>query len=259
MSSIGFFRILFLVCVAGSPAVAADVSAVHFGTDVYASHTNLMPFKGYQEDLSAMVYAQYSDVPVLPFVRYVLSNYYYLNSTLPATTDYTSDQRTAAGVGVDLRINPYLRVRLLNEQVNNKLANQNFNQSSYGIIYNQYIDLQRFEINNYLESFYIPRISERLDTFFRIQALKSYYLSRSEDSSNVVYPLLQLKAKYNDDSIFGVSGHNISVGAGYKYFKKTAFDGLFSAVLEGHAVVYQSRDFNGDWFQALAAVQWLIK
>jgi hypothetical protein len=100
-------------------------------------------------------------------------------------------------------------------------------------------------------------VSEKIDTFFRVQALKSFYLTRSNESSNTLFPFVEVKGKYNDDAVFGVSGENANLGAGYKYFRK--YDSsTFAFVLEAHSVFYQSQNFNGDWVQGLAAIQWLI-
>lgn len=235
---------------------AQESSSFKLGADLYGTHSNLMPYKGYQDDLSATLYLQYKDFLVVPFVRYVDTNYYYLNEA-GGNTAYTSDHRTAAGGGLDIRLLPYLKLRLISEYITNKLSSQSYSQDSYGLIYNQYIEVAGLEFNNYLESFYIPRASNSIDTFARVQLLKNYYVTRSNESSNALFPFVQVKAKINDDAVFGVSGQNASVGAGYKYFRKFNSDSSLALLLEGHSVIYQSRDFNGDWMQALAAIQFL--
>lgn len=248
-----FFFCLFTL---GIQAWTAEENTVNFSADFYGSHVNLMPYKGSQQDLSATLYAQYADYPVLILARYVHTNFYYLNEA-GGNISYTADRRIAAGLGLDIKVNSHLKIRFISEQINSKLANLMVNRVSYGLIYNQYSDLGIFELNNYLEAFYIPSLSEKVDTFFRVQGLKSFYLTQAEYSSNTIYPFAQVKTKYNDDSIFGISGHNISLGGGYKYiFQKE--DSGFSFLLEAHGVSYQSRDLNGDWAQALVAMQWLI-
>lgn len=254
-----FSKIIFLLCltVLGTNVKADEQSEIHFSGNIYGTHTNLMPYKGYQDDLSITASAQDSDFPLLVFARLLSTNYHYLIDTIPNNTAYTNDSRLAFGLGVDLKLNDYFTLRLISEQVKNKLYDQSYNQPSYGVIYNQYIGFGYFDLNNYLESFYIPRISSKVDTFFKVQALRSFYITQSNESSNVVYPTLQLKAKYNDDSVFGVSGQNISAGVGYKFYQVLDKDSV-SFLVEGHSILFQSHDFNGDWFQALAAIQWLI-
>lgn len=257
-----FFKsiICFLAFVIFSFKAVADSSGsdkIYFSGNLYGTHVNLMPYKGYQDDLSFTAALKFSEAPISLFTRYLSTNYYYLNDTLISNTNYTSDQRTALGLGLDIKVNDIITFRVISEQIKNKLANESFSQISYGIIYNQFMDLKLFEMSNYLESFYIPRISTTIDTYLKIQALKSYYLQQSSKSSNAIYPTVQIKAKYNDDSRFGISGQNLSFGGGYKYFSR--YDkSNFSILVEGHSVVYQSRDFNGDWLQLFAAIQWLI-
>lgn len=246
-----FLVVLVAVIILGvSRRVQAGIS-----TDVYAVQTNLMQYKGYQNDISATVYAQYADYQLLPFIRYVLTNYYYLIENGP-NSNYTSDRRTAAGGGLDYKINNYFKLRYIVELIDNKLTKTNYQQESYGLIYNQYINSEYLEFNNYLESFLIPRVARsKLDTFARIQAMKTFYLSQSSAASNLLYPTIQIKAKFNDDANFGLSGQNASVGAGYKFYSLSAAKDSFAFVLEAHSVFFQSRDFKGDWFQVLAALQ----
>lgn len=226
-------------------------------TDMYASYTHLMPYEGAQSDLSVTLYGEYNDNRLVPFVRGLLTNYHY---KFPGAANYLDDNRSSAGLGVDFRILDSLRFRFIMESIHNDLANTTYGQDSYGFIYNQYIELPGFELNNYAESFYIPRVAKgSMDTFARVQVLKSYYFTRTPVSSHALYPFIQAKVKVNDDANFGLSGQNASVGAGYKFYAVNEVkSNSFSAVLEGHSVFYQSSDFNGEWFQVLAALQWLI-
>jgi hypothetical protein len=224
--------------------------------DVFGSHVNLMPFKGYQDDLSATIFLKYNDGPVRPFVRALTTNYYYV---FPGAETHVTDYRTAYGYGLDYHFWDVFRLRLIQEKVHNRLADNEYTQNSAGIIYNQYLEFTDFDMNNYLESFYIPHFSTTTaDTFFRLQILKPYYLSYDENASNSVYPFLQVRSKVNDDAIFGVSGQNASVGLGYKIYVTTESRQGFSALFEANSVFYQSDKFEGDWVQALAALQWMI-
>ncbi len=258
-----FVRSVFLFCFLATliillvpqKAIAEVESENKFNlkVDIYAAQASLMPYKGYQNDSSATVYLRYSDYQLQPFARYLLTNYYY---QLSPSADYVSDRRTASGGGLDYQFNPFLRFRFIVESIKNKLSDTSYTQESYGIIYNQYLEFEHAELNNYLESFLIPRVaSGKLDTFFKVQLLKSFYLNRSPSSSNAFYPFVQAKAKVNDDANFGVSGHNGSLGAGYRFYGVNAQKDSFSLVLEGHSVFYQSKNFNGDWWQMLAALQ----
>lgn len=240
---------------AAMAAVSGD--KLNISTDFYSDQTSLMPYKGYQNDLSATVYAQYADYSLVPFVRYMLTNYYYLNEKDPVGNKaYTSDRRNAAGLGLDYKLNNYLKFRFIVEAIGNKASNTNYTQESYGLIYNQYLEYKYIEFSNYLESFLIPRISSKeLDTYFKIQALKSFFINRSVVYSNVIYPFIQTKLKVNDNSNFGVSGQNGSVGIGYRFYGVNPSKDSISFVLEGHSVFYQSKNFNGDWNQILAALQ----
>lgn len=226
-------------------------------TDIYASHTHLMPYKGYQDDISGTLYFQYQDQRLVPFVRALSTNFYYQTAD---NTDFISDHRTSLGIGLDYKMFSYLKLRYIYESIHNKNSDTTSGQSGYGIIYNQYFDLAVFELNNYAESFYIPEVSTgSMDTFARLQALKSFYLLRSDRASHALYPFLQIKAKINDDANFGLSGQNASVGGGYKFYAHTTqTGGSFSAVIEGHSIIYQSEDFRGDWLQTFAALQWMI-
>lgn len=262
-----FFSILVAsgALIFSEPAGAKEEngSEINISTDLYMVQTNLMPYKGYQNDISATVYAQYADYQLLPFVRYVLTNYYYLNEYaagpgpgLSLRTDYTSDRRDAAGGGLDYKFNNYLKFRFVVESINNKLSDTSYTQESYGLIYNQYLEYEYIEFSNYLEAFLIPRVSsDKIDTYFKMQALKSFYINRSVTSSNAVYPFVQAKLKINDDANFGVSGQTGSVGAGYRFYGVNATKDSFTFILESHSVFYQSENFNGDWSQFLAALQ----
>jgi hypothetical protein len=232
-------------------------SGLGIDADIYGSHTNLMPFKGYQDDLSASIFLKYDDGPLRPFVRALTTNYYYV---FPGFESHVTDYRTAYGFGLDYQIWDVLRIRLIQEKVHNRLADTEYTQNSYGIIYNQYLEFTDFDMNNYLESFYVPKFSTTTaDTFFRLQILKPYYLSYDDSASNAVYPFLQVRSKVNDDAIFGVSGQNASVGLGYKIFVTTeGRQHSFSALFEANSIFYQSEKFEGDWVQALAALQWMI-
>lgn len=237
--------------------VCSHAQGFNLRTDLYASYTHLMQYEGTQADFSATLYGEYDDYRLVPFVRGLLINYHY---RLPNTPAFLDDNRSSAGLGFDYRIFDSLRFRAVVESIHNDLADTTYVQDSYGFIYNQYIELPGFELNNYAESFYIPRVAKgSMDTFARLQVLKSFYLTRTLESSHALYPFVQAKAKINDDANFGLSGQNASVGAGYKFYGiNEAKDNSFSAVVEGHSVFYQSSNFNGDWFQVLGALQWLI-
>ncbi|MGZ3726457.1 MAG: hypothetical protein ACXWQQ_11685 [Pseudobdellovibrio sp.] len=226
-------------------------------TDFYAAHTDILPYKGYQDDISATFSLPYRNSKLVPIARALWSSY---NYQVPPSTDHLNDQRTALGLGLDYKLTDYLWLRVLFENVHNKDAGDTYNQDSYGVIYNQYLDFHWFELNNYLEAFYIPRFSrETADTFLRVQALKSFDITRSSTTSNVVYPFVDFKAKFNDDEIFGVTGQNASVGAGYKFYNTNKLQtDSFAVVFEGHSIFYQSKNFNGDWFQAMVVLQWTI-
>lgn len=224
--------------------------------DLYGVQTNLMPYDGYQNDLAPTAYFRFSDSNIIPFARYVVTNYYFLNSTFPpGNRVWTTDRRAALGIGLDYRYNDYLKFRLIIESIDNK-GRANYTQDSYGVIYNQYLGFTHFDLNNYLESFFIPRVSSKsVDTFFKSQALKPFDLSRTLTESNVVYPFVQVKVKINDDNNFGVTGQNLSVGPGYKYYSVNSQKDSFAVVVEAHSVLYQSKNFNGDWLQLMAAFQ----
>lgn len=259
LSKIIFYPAL-MVLMALSAAVNAQQPdaksrGLHVTTDLYASHSNLMPYTGYQNDLLGTVHLGYSDFFIKPFLRLSYTNYVFGSGV--AISDYN---RTGVGVGVDAFVLPYLRLRLMTESVTNSPGGT-YQQDYYGLIYNQYLVWDFIELNNYAESFYIPRVSsnsDKIDTFVRIQALKSFYLSSSAERSHALFPFVQYKAKFNDEANFGVSGHVISVGGGYKYFRQNGrHDTAF--VLEGHSVVNQSSNFDGDWFQIFAALQYFYE
>ena len=230
---------------------------IKVSADFYAAQSNLMPFEGYQNDLITTLYSRHDSYKFLPLLRYVVTNYYYLNKGVPPNNRaFTSDRRTAIGLGFDYRFNTFFKFRFLLESIDNKMADKPYTQDSYGLIYNQYLEFKYFELNNYVESFYIPRVSTKNnDTFVKVQALKSHYLNRSAIDSNVVFGFSEIKAKINDDSNFGVSGYNFSIGPGYRYYSVNNFKDSFAFVIELHSVLYQSRDLFGDWLQMQAALQ----
>ena len=235
----------------------AQHDEVKIGADVYGSQTNLMPYDGYQNDVITTLFGRRNGYKLVPLIRYVITNYYFLNEfESPNNKIWTSDRRTAVGIGADYKLSDYVKFRFIVEAVENKNSGTRYTQDSYGVIYNQFISLKHFEVNNYLESFYVPRVASRsLDTFFKIQALKSHYLSQTATTSNVIFPFVQTKVKVNDDSNFGVSGHNFSIGPGYRYYTVNAQKDSFALIFEIHSVLYQSKEFNGNWLQALAALQ----
>lgn len=229
---------------------------IEIGVDFYASQTNLMPYDGYQNDFISTLYGRLQDSKFVPLFRYVISNYYYLNRGTTNNLIWTSDRRAAVGLGVDYKANNFLKFRFILENIDNKIPGTSYAQDSYGLIYNQYADFELFELNSYLESFFIPRVSRKtLDSFFKVQALKSFYFSRSTSTSNVVFPFAQIKVKVNDDANFGLSGQNFSVGPGYRYYTVNSKKDSFAFVAEIHSVLYQSKDLNGDWMQMQAALQ----
>lgn len=254
MNSVKALKILILISVFmyTNWTLAQENQGLHLSADVYASYDHIMQYRGQVNDVAATLYVQHNDFFIKPFIRASASQYNFSSGV--AFTDYS---RSSLGIGLDLIINKYLRLRLLDEQVYNGLTGTSYNQDSYGIIYNQYIAFEYIEFNNYLESFLIPRISSnKMDTYVRVQALKSFYLLADLNYSHVVYPFAQLKAKFNDDQNFGLSGNSVSTGIGYKYFKKINDKNTLAFLLEGHSLVYQSRDFNGDWMQIFAAIQY---
>ena len=257
MNKIGLTFIFLTVVASLANAHSRENDGLTVDSDVYASHTNLMPYRGYQDDLSATLYLRYGDNKLMPFVRALGTNFNYL---APPATNYISDFRTAYGIGLDYKLYDFLRFRIIEEQVHNKLANDTYKQDSYGIIYNQYLEFTFFDLNNYLETFYIPRFSiGSASTFVRIQAVRNYYLSYDSTASNAAYPFIQWKAKFNDDAIFGIPGQNASIGGGYKIYVTSDNKKInFSALIELHSIFYQSKDFEGDWVQSLAALQWMI-
>ena len=227
--------------------------------DLYAVHANIMPYKGYSNDLMATVHLKYNDWKLRPFVRYVYTDYHFLNTLPPGNTTYTDDTRKAGGIGLDYFFTDYFRARFIYEAIDFKLSNQNVNQESLGLIYNQMISLGSFVLNNYAEAFYIPRLSnDNFDNFLRVQALVPFDIySDKLEFSNTLYPFAQVKIRANDNYVFGLSGSNMSLGLGYKFYDVLSNVSNFSLLLEGHAVVYQSSNLNGDWAQALLALQYL--
>lgn len=241
--------VLFVV----NPSFASQTKV---SVDLYAVTSHLMPYKGTQSDLSATAYLKFGENVFRPFLRGVYTKYQYKNETaaVPVNID---DERRAAGGGLDINLNDYLRIRLLSEYITNKSANTQYSQESYGLIYNQYLSTGAFDINNYAEAFSIPRFSSSgFDAFVRIQLLKPFYFSTSEKHSNAIYPLLQYKTKVNDNAIFGVSGSQLSAGLGYKYYNKNWNSGTLAFLAEAHSVAYQSINYNGEWAQMLVALQY---
>ncbi len=229
---------------------------IKIGFDFYASQTNLMPYEGYQNDVITALYGRLLESQFVPLLRYVVTNYYYLNRGTTNNLIWSSDRRTAIGLGVDYKYNNLLKFRFILENIDNKFPGNSYTQDSYGLIYNQYAEFEYFELNSYLESFFIPRVSRKtIDTFLKVQALKSLYISRSATSSNVMFPFAQVKVKVNDDNNFGLSGRNLSIGPGYRYYTVNTKKDSFAFVAEIHSVLYQSKDLNGDWMQMQAALQ----
>ena len=229
---------------------------MEIGVDFYASQTNLMPYDGYQNDLIATLYGRLLDSQFVPLLRYVVTNYYYLNRGTTNNMLWSSDRRTAIGLGVDYKYNNFLKFRFILENIDNKIPSTSYTQDSYGLIYNQYAEFEIFELNSYLESFFIPRVSRKtVDTFMKVQALKSLYISRSATASNVIFPFAQVKIKVNDDNNFGLSGQNLSIGPGYRHYTVNSKKDSFAFVAEIHSLIYQSKYLNGDWLQMQAAMQ----
>lgn len=229
-------------------------TGLHLSADIYASHSSLMQYHGRQNDLLGTFHLGYSDFFIKPFLRASYTGYDFSGDTTIA--DYN---RSSVGVGLDAFVLPYLRLRLLTESVTSSDTNRTYQQDSYGVIYNQYLDVGFVELSNYLESFYIPRISsEKIDTYLRVQVLKSFFLQSSEKQSHALFPFVQYKAKYNDEANFGLSGHVISAGGGYKFFSKRGLHNV-AFVVEGHSVLNQSRNFDGDWLQVFGAFQYFYE
>lgn len=233
---------------------AVKEKGLYFTADFFGSHSSLMQFKGYQDDLSASLYLQYRPFPLVPFLRFLTSQYYY---TPQGATDSISDRRISAGGGFDLRFTDWLRFRAMTEQINDKVAATTRQQESYGLIYNQYLQMGWLESNGYAESFYIPKLSnEKLDTFASLTLFHTFYLNAAVNSSHSLFPFVAGRVRVNDDAIFGLSGSNATAGAGYKYYHTSGKDNNFAIVLTGHSLIYQSKDFDGDPTQVQAAIQW---
>lgn len=226
--------------------------------DLYGSSGSLMPYKGTQSDLTATVYLNYGNKVLRPFLKAGYSKFDYKTETNNTITT-VNDERKAAGGGLDLVLNQYVKIRFISEYVTNKNSGQQYSQESIGLIYNQYLNLGALDLNNYAEFFNIPRFSSTsVDSFARFQLLKPFVLSSDEDSSNTLYPFLQYKIRGNDNAIFGVDGSQMSAGLGYKYYDKSWQGGSFAFLAEAHSVVYQSSNLNGDWAQYLLAVQYIF-
>lgn len=256
MSNLCQILILFLSLAVAHAHADDAVSQLHLGGDIYAVHTHLLPYKGTEDALAGTLYLHLGDSRLVPFVRGTYSSYYYLIQT-GGNTAYTSDNRSGLGIGLDFNLTSYLRIRAVEETIHNGLSGQTYDQFSYGLIYNQYIGLGFFDLNNYAEAFVIPRINTgEVDTFARVQALIPFVIMQNGSSSHTLYPFIQAKAKINDNDLFGVSGYNASAGAGYKWVKSFENKGQMAFLLEGHSLFYQSKEINGDWNQILATLQY---
>jgi|GEM_PF-4194030 len=242
-----------------SYAQGVDTSDLRVAVDMSGTHSDLTTYKGYSDDFSAYVKFKYKDWFVQPFLKASSGSYYYLDERIVGNTSYSRNEKNGIGFGVDIFLNKYIRFRYLHDWFNNKTDQTNYEQDTYLLIYNQYLDLQAFEVNNYLESVIVPRYSMKASTYLKTQALKSYYIARDPEYSHTLYPFAQLKLKNNDEEFFGKSGTLVSVGLGYKYYSKPQVQSTLAFLLEGHSVVHQSIDFNSDWFQILAVLQYTFK
>ncbi|MEQ1723492.1 MAG: hypothetical protein ABL930_09975, partial [Pseudobdellovibrio sp.] len=240
-------------------AQEVDTSDLRVAFDISATHSGLTTYKGYSDDFSAYLKFKYKDWFVQPFLKAGSSSYYYLDETISGNTSYSRNEKNGIGLGVDVYLNKYIRIRYVHDWYNNKTDKTYYQQDAYLLIYNQYLDLQAFELNNYLESVIVPRYSNNASTYLKMQGLKSYYINRDINYSNSIYPFAQLKLKNNDEEFFGKSGTLVSVGLGYKYYGKPQVQSSLAFVLEGHSVIHQSKDFNSDWFQILAVLQYTFK
>ncbi len=249
--------LLLTLALAGVNARADDgESQLYLSGDVYAVRTHLMPYKGTEDGIAGTLYLHFSDALLVPFLRGTYSSYFYLNEA-GGNKVFTSDKRSGLGLGVDYNLTNYLRIRFVEETVVNGVTGQSFDQFSYGVIYNHYIGLGFIDLNNYAEAFVIPRVSTRaVDTFARIQALIPFVVAQTGSASHRVYPFVQGKAKLNDNNLFGVTGQNASSGLGYKWVQNFEGMGQMAFLFEGHALLYQSKNFNGDWNQILATLQY---
>lgn len=251
-------KILFLTLSLTSVYAHADdaASQFHLGGDIYAVHTHLLPYKGTEDAIAGTLYFRFGDSRLVPFVRGTYSSYYYLNE-VGGNQAYTSDSRSGLGLGLDYNLTSYLRIRVIQESIYNRLSGESYDQFSYGLIYNQYFGLGFVDFNNYAEAFVIPRVSSgEVDTFARVQALVPFVVAQNGSSSHRVYPFVQAKAKINDNNLFGISGYNASAGAGYKWACDFDNKNQLALLLEGHSLFYQSKDFNSDWNQILATLQY---
>ena len=250
------FTLSALVTLTSLSTFGFDSDELKLSADLYASHSNLTTFKGYQDDASLTFKLKYTDFMLQPFAKLSTSHYYYLDERIANNTTYTSEHRNEYGLGLDLVILPFLKIRYIYEYGKNLVTDRNYEQESYIIIYNQFFDFVSFQLNNYLESAIFPRLStNKFNTYIRVQALKTFDISRTIDTSHVVYPFLQVKYKDNEERLFGFSGHAETVGLGYKAYSKFSAESSAAFLLEAHSVLYQSTNFNGDWLQALAVVQ----
>lgn len=254
---------LLLICLFFTHSIiwaesSIDLSDIKFTADVFASHNHLVTYKGTQDDISATFKLKYPDFRIQPFARLSASNYSYLNESIIGNTEYTDEHRQSAGIGLDFYILlPILRLRYIAETITDKVSNSTHQRESYVFIYNQFIDLQIVQINNYLESSIIPKLSsEKFNTYFRTQIFKPFDITRSADSSNVYYPFVQLKIRDNEEQLFGASGNLTSVGLGLKNYTRLNGRSSISFLLEGHTVVLQSKEFNSDWNQLVAVAQY---
>ena len=256
-----YFAILLFLFSINTYAEVNDVDTSDFRVafDISGTRSGLTTYKGYSDDFSAYAKLKYKNWLAQPFARTTSNSYYYLDESIPGNNSFSRNERNAIGFGVDIFLNKYMRFRYLHDWINNKTSDSRYTQDSYLFVYNQYIDLEQIELNNYLESVIVPRYSNVVSTYLRIQALKTFYLARDIKYSHSFFPFAQLKLKNNDEEFFGKSGNLVSAGLGYKYYSIPNTQDSLTLLLEGHSVIHQSTNFHSDWFQILAVIQYLYK
>lgn len=254
------FTFTFFYCGFLLADINLALDEIKFDADIYAAHENMASHKGYQDDISSTFHLKYPDFSLAPFIRFSTSHYYYLNEDIPGTTAYATEHRSAAGVGLDYYVKPYLRLRYIYDNKTDNLKSITSQQESYIIIYNQYLEFENFHLNNYGEAAIIPRLStKKFNSFLRSQVLKQFDINRTKDHSNVIYPFLQIKIKDNEEELFGASGNHASVGLGFKNYTRLDGRNTLAFLLQAHSLLYQTSKFNGDWMQILAVIQYGFK
>lgn len=236
------FCLIYSILILSISAKSEEKSA-HFLTQLYSSQSHILQHSGTQQEATATLWYKQSDFKLQPFLRSSWSHGTGL------------ELRHGIGLGADYLLHDTLRLRAQYELLQSDLTGYS-KRDSYGLIYNDYLDLKYFELNMYIETFYMPLISKQsLDSFFKIQAIKGFYFLRETNYTQSLYTFAQVKAKENDERNFGLSGQQLSAGVGYKYFNVNSSH-KFSFLVEAAFLAYQSKNFSGDWLQIFAALQY---